>query len=516
MEHSNPILMGNNSPQKFITIGEVMLRLTPPNYEKIRMASAFEASYGGSEANIALALANLGVDSTFFSVVPNNSLGKSAVRWLRCNDVHCTPMILSTKEETPSHRLGTYYLETGYGIRPSKVIYDRMHSALTEYDLTKVDLDELFDGFDWLHLSGITPALNKNCADFILRCLRAAKEKGLTVSFDGNFRSTLWSWEEARDYCTQCLPYVDVLFGIEPYHLWKDDEDHSKGDWKDGVPLQPSYEQQDEIFQHFIDRYPNLKCIARHVRYVHSGSENSLKAFMWYEGHTFESKLYTFNILDRVGAAIVNSHAARLGVVELSAGEADVRNIAREFVLLLRGDKVGTAAIDGLPRLVKVEQRGAKAVHVAIARVEYAMVEEQPALTGLDGDGASTNLHALPGAHLESSRSHNMAMLAPEAHVGRLAVEDVAKGSMASVRGTREHGVVAINLLGEEYAVAVVRQESVLELMEGHEVGSPGHADGRAVVAVAPGNVVLVLYLAHAGVVAVHPVAYLLVVALEA
>ena len=301
MEHSNPILMGNDSPQKFITIGEVMLRLTPPNYEKIRMASSFEASYGGSEANIALALANLGVDSTFFSVVPNNSLGKSAVRWLRCNDVHCTPMILSTKEETPSHRLGTYYLETGYGIRPSKVIYDRMHSALTEYDLTKVDLDELFDGFDWLHLSGITPALNKNCADFILRCLRTAKEKGLTVSFDGNFRSTLWSWEEARDYCTQCLPYVDVLFGIEPYHLWKDDEDHSKGDWKDGVPLQPSYEQQDEIFQHFIERYPNLTCIARHVRYAHSGSENSLKAFMWYDGHTFESKLFTFNILDRVG-----------------------------------------------------------------------------------------------------------------------------------------------------------------------------------------------------------------------
>ena len=87
---------------KFLTFGEIMLRLTPPNYEKIRMASSFEASYGGSEANIALALANLGVDSTFFSVVPNNSLGKSAVRWLRSNDVHCTPMILSTPEETPT------------------------------------------------------------------------------------------------------------------------------------------------------------------------------------------------------------------------------------------------------------------------------------------------------------------------------------------------------------------------------------------------------------------------------
>jgi len=137
MEHFNPLLLHNDSPAKFITIGEVMLRLTPPNYEKIRMASNFEASYGGSEANIALALANLGVDSTFFSVVPNNSLGKSAVRWLRSNDVHCTPMILSTPEETPTHRLGTYYLETGYGIRPSKVTYYRSTPLLRSMTFPK-------------------------------------------------------------------------------------------------------------------------------------------------------------------------------------------------------------------------------------------------------------------------------------------------------------------------------------------------------------------------------------------
>ena len=300
MEHSNPLLRGQGG-QKFITFGEVMLRLTPPNYGKIRVSNSFEASYGGSEANIALALANLGVDSTFFSVVPNNSLGKSAVRMLRSNDVHCTPVILTSPEETPSHRLGTYYLETGYGIRPSKVIYDRKHSAITEYDFSKVDAEELLEGFDWLHLSGITPALGPNCADFILRCMRAGKAKGLTISFDGNFRSTLWSWEEARAACTEYLPYVDVLLGIEPYHLWKDESDRSKGDWKDGMSMQPGYEQQDEVFQHFVERYPNLRCIARHVRYAHSGSENSLMAYMWYQGHTFESKLFTFNILDRVG-----------------------------------------------------------------------------------------------------------------------------------------------------------------------------------------------------------------------
>ena len=301
MEHHNPLLPDPGCQHKFITIGEIMLRLTPPNYQKIRMANEFEATYGGSEANIALALANLGIDSTFFSVVPNNSIGKSAIRMLRSNDVHCTPVILSTPEETPTHRLGTYYLETGYGIRASKVTYDRKHSAITEYDLSKVDIPKLLTGFTWLHVSGITPALGPSCADFILNCLKTAKELGLVTSFDGNFRSKLWTWEEARDYCTQCLPYVDMLLGIEPYHLWKDENDHSKGDWKDGVPLQPSYEQQDEVFQHFIERYPNLQCIGRHVRYAHSGSQNSLKAFMWYQGHTFESKLFTFNILDRVG-----------------------------------------------------------------------------------------------------------------------------------------------------------------------------------------------------------------------
>ncbi len=300
MINRNP-LIDEKPDQKFITFGEIMLRLTPPNYEKIRVASTFEVSYGGSEANIALALANLGVDSTFFSVVPNNSLGKSAVRMLRSNDVHCTPVVLSTQEETPTHRLGTYYLETGYGIRPSKVTYDRKHSAITEYDFSRIDANALLEGFDWLHLSGITPALSKSCADFTLDLMKCAKEKGLTVSWDGNFRSLLWSWEEARDYCTQCLPYVDVLFGIEPYHLWKDDNDHSLGDLKDGIPLQPSYEQQDEVFQAFVQKYPNISCIARHVRYAHSGSENSLLAFMYYQGHTFESKKFTFNILDRVG-----------------------------------------------------------------------------------------------------------------------------------------------------------------------------------------------------------------------
>ena len=180
--------------QRFLTIGEVMLRLTPPNCNKIRTATEFEASYGGSEANIAISLANLGMDATFFTVVPDNSLGKSAVRALRANDVHCSPVIYATETDVPTHRLGTYYLEMGFGIRASKVIYDRKHSAFSEYDYSRVDLDKLLSGYDWLHLSGITPALSPSCQDLVLAALKTAKRRGMTVSFDGNFRASPYAF----------------------------------------------------------------------------------------------------------------------------------------------------------------------------------------------------------------------------------------------------------------------------------------------------------------------------------
>lgn len=287
--------------QRILSFGEVLLRLTPPDYETIAVAGSFMAHYGGSEANIAVSLANLGVNSSFFTVLPGNALGKSVIRMLRGNAVNCESIILSTPEQTPTHRLGTYYLEAGYGVRPSQVTYDRKHSAISEFDFSTVDIGALLEGYTWLHLGGITPALSPGCARFTLDCLKKAKEKGITVSFDGNFRSKLWNWEEARDFCTKCLPYVDVLMGTEPYHLWKDEDDHSKGDWKDNTGSHPNFQLQNEEFRHFAERYPNLKCISRHVREAHSGSKNSLMAFLWYEGKTYESRMLTFDILDRVG-----------------------------------------------------------------------------------------------------------------------------------------------------------------------------------------------------------------------
>lgn len=275
---------------RFITIGEILLRLSPPNYEKIRNANSFIINYGGAEANVAASLANLGVDSTFYTVLPDNSVGKSAVRYLRTNDVHMSKTVFA------GDRIGIYYLEEGFAVRSSKVIYDRKNSAFATHDYSTIDMKEVLKGFDWLHLSGITPALSSNCRDLIKNALIAAKELGMTVSFDGNYRSALWDWQEARDCITEYLPYVDVLIGIEPINLLGPDG----RDIKEGIGLKPTFEQQDYIFKELDKKY-HFKAIGRHVRYVHSGSENSLKAYLWYDGKTYESKTFRFNILDRVG-----------------------------------------------------------------------------------------------------------------------------------------------------------------------------------------------------------------------
>lgn len=277
--------------QRFITMGELLLRLSPPNYDKIRTTDEFRVTYGGAEANVAASLSNLGVDSSYFTIVPNSPIGKAAIRYLRSFDVHCSPCLYSDVG-----RMGIYFLEEGFGVRSSKVTYDRENSAFSKYDFSTIDFKKKLKGFTWLHLSGITPALSQNCRELMLYALKSAKELGLTVSFDCNFRSALWGWQEARDCITEYLPYVDVLFGIEPINL----KDENGVDLKDGLSMNPTYKEQDRIFRELYKRY-KFKAIGRHIRYVHSGSENSLKAFIWYNGETYESRTFRFNILDRVG-----------------------------------------------------------------------------------------------------------------------------------------------------------------------------------------------------------------------
>lgn len=276
---------------KFITIGEILLRLSPPNYEKIVTTHNLIMNYGGAEANVAVSLANLGVDSTFFTVIPDTDLGKSTISYLKANDVH-TKHIVRT-----DGRIGIYYLEEGVAVRSSQVIYDRANSAFSEFDYTDVDMDEILKDYDWLHLSGITSALSYNCRRLIDKALKSAKKFGLTVSFDPNYRKRLWSFETARDVLSTYLPYVDVLIGIEPIHVYNED---GQTDVKDGLTMQPSFEDMDKVFKS-IDKQYHMKAIARTVRYAHSGSNNSLKAYYYTNGQTYESKLINFDIVDRVG-----------------------------------------------------------------------------------------------------------------------------------------------------------------------------------------------------------------------
>lgn len=314
---------------RFITIGEVLLRLSPPNYEKIRNTNSFIVNYGGAEANVAASLANLGVDSTFYTVLPDNSVGKSAVRYLRTNDVHMSKTIFA------GERIGIYYLEEGFAVRSSKVIYDRKGSSFATYDYSDVDMKQVLTGFDWLHLSGITPALSQNCRVLVKNALIAAKELGMMVSFDGNYRSALWKWQDARDCITEYLPYVDVLIGIEPINLPGPDGK----DLKEGLSMQPTLEEQDKIFKALSDRY-HFKAIGRHVRYVHSGSENSLKAYLWYDGKTYESKTFRFNILDRVGGGDAFSSGLIYAMMEQMSPDEIVNFAVSSSVIkhTIRGD----------------------------------------------------------------------------------------------------------------------------------------------------------------------------------
>ena len=231
--------------------------------------------------------------------------------------------------------MGLYYLEEGVSVRPSQVIYDRADSAFAEYDYKDVDFEEILKDYDWLHISGITPALSYNCRKMMDMAVKAAKKMGLTVSFDPNWRSTLWSFETARDVLSKYLPYVDVLIGIEPIHVYREDGT----DVKDGLTMDPSFKDMDRVFKAIDEQY-HMKAIARTVRYVHSGSNNSLKAFYYTNGETYESKTINFEIVDRVGGGDAFSSGLIYALMDNMTPEDTVNFAVASSVMkhAIRGD----------------------------------------------------------------------------------------------------------------------------------------------------------------------------------
>ena len=276
---------------KVITMGEIMLRLSTPNNEKFIQADEFDINYGGGEANVAVSLANYGHDAEFVTAVPDNEIGECAVAALRKYNVE-TKHIAKCGE-----RLGIYFLETGSSMRPSKVVYDRAHSSISTATEADFDFDAIFEGADWFHFTGITPAVSDAAAELTEKALIAAKKHGVKVSVDLNFRKKLWTSEKAISIMRPLMEYVDVCIGNEEDAElclgFKPDADVEGGE-TNAAGYQGIFKQMAKEF--------GFKYVISTLRESFSATHNGWKALIYNGEEFYESKRYDINpIIDRVG-----------------------------------------------------------------------------------------------------------------------------------------------------------------------------------------------------------------------
>lgn len=278
---------------RYVTFGEIMLRLKPPGAERFFQSPVLEATFGGGEANVATALARFGCDSAFVSVIPANPIGDACVAELRRHGVD-TSLVVRT-----GGRLGIYFIEQGANQRPSVVIYDRTGSALAEARHGDIDWDAALKGASWFHLTGITPAISQSAAELSLEAVRAAKAKGLTVSCDLNYRKNLWKYgRTAPEVMGELMKSVDVAVANE--------EDCQKAL---GISLGIDVESgklQPELYRNLAEQvlaqYPSLKQIAITLRESNSANDNGWSAVLHTGKEFLVSRRYGIaDIVDRVG-----------------------------------------------------------------------------------------------------------------------------------------------------------------------------------------------------------------------
>lgn len=273
-----------------VTLGEILLRLSPPDYQKIAQAKSFGVVYGGGEANVAISLANFGLKSSYVTKLPNNALGISAEQQLNCFGVKTDHVIHG------GDRLGIYFLEKGYSIRPSNVYYDRKYSAFAMSKLEEYDFDTIFADADWFHISGITPALNEELFLLTKKSLSIAKEKGIRTSCDLNYRSALWPFEMAREKMTELIKDVDVCIGIEPLKL----VDSDGLDMKDKFREVPNLDDYKRIMEVMHEQF-GIEYVAMTKRTHLSVNRNRLQAFLFDGSNFYQSSEVEVDIIDRVG-----------------------------------------------------------------------------------------------------------------------------------------------------------------------------------------------------------------------
>ena len=277
--------------KRVVTFGELMLRLAPMGYYRFFQNDQMQATFGGGEANVAVSLANYGLNSVFVTKLPSHAIGQGAVNSLRAFGVDTTKIVRG------GDRVGIYFLEKGASQRGSVCIYDRAHSAIMEADKSEFDWDSIFEGADWFHFTGITPALGKNVTEICLEACKAAKAKGVKISCDLNYRGKLWTRDEARKAMTELCQYVDVcisneedakdVFGIEA-----EDTDIYGG--------KLNHEGYKSVAKQLADKF-GFEKVAITLRSSISASDNDW-AGMLYDGENYcFSKSYHLHITDRVG-----------------------------------------------------------------------------------------------------------------------------------------------------------------------------------------------------------------------
>jgi 2-dehydro-3-deoxygluconokinase len=278
--------------KKVVTLGEIMLRLSTPDFKRFVQADSFDVTYGGGEANVAAALCNYGLHGTFVTKVPNNPIGQSAINHLRRYGVD-TRFIARGGD-----RLGIYFLETGASMRASQVVYDRAGASIADVDPSEFDWDAILDGADWFHTTGITPALSDKAALLAESALKAAKAKGITTSIDLNYRKKLWSKEKARQVMTELCRHVDVCIGNE------EDADTTlgfKAAHTDVTKGELDLDGYKDVFRQMREKF-GFKVIASSLRESHSASDNGWSALV-YDGDNFHhTRKYQVRIVDRVGS----------------------------------------------------------------------------------------------------------------------------------------------------------------------------------------------------------------------
>ena len=262
--------------KKVVTLGEIMLRLSPPGNTRFVQSDSFDVVYGGGEANVAVSCANYGHDAYFVTKLPEHEIGQSAVNALRKYGV------MTDYIARGGDRVGIYYLETGVAMRPSKVIYDRAHSAIAEADAADFDFDRIMEGADWFHWSGITPAISDKAAELTRLACEAAKRHGVTVSVDLNFRKKLWTKEKAQSVMKPLMKYVDVCIGNE------EDAELCLG-FKPDADVESGHtdaEGYKEIFRRMSEEF-EFSYVISTLRESFSASHNGWKAMIYNGGDSF-------------------------------------------------------------------------------------------------------------------------------------------------------------------------------------------------------------------------------------